>query len=136
MTATATDVDQVLLYAGQMDATLGPMSLHAAVKKIMTMPEPVKDGWQQKWTTAPKLTWRLRRHSNISQIDVMGKEDADVCGKVHDVAGFVHSIQVSKDHNFTVATVLNAGHLAPGNQPASSLDMIERFVDGAGFASS
>jgi hypothetical protein len=43
-----------------------------------------------------------------------------VCGKVHDVAGFVHTMAVGNHgghgHNFTVATVLNAGHLAPGNQ--------------------
>jgi hypothetical protein len=79
--------------------------------------------------------------SNGPQIEGHSPQGADLCGEVHEVAGFLHSIETGTTnaagtggHNFTVATVLNAGHLAPGNQPASALDLIERFVDRTGWA--
>jgi hypothetical protein len=131
----------VLLYAGQMDATLGPMSLHSAVKKLMTMAGAAR--YAQAWEAATKVTWRLQR-VNGPQLEGRSPQSYDLCGMVHEVAGFLHSIDTSSTgagaagaagaaHNFTVATILNAGHLAPGNQPASALDLIERFVDGTGW---
>jgi vitellogenic carboxypeptidase-like protein len=124
----------VLLYAGQMDATLGPISLAAAVDKVMAM-EGAAAQWAPAWKAAPKTTWRVTDYASerLTQLELMGAESADLCGQVHAVAGYAHSIATSKSTNFTVATVLNAGHLAPGNQPVSALDMVTRFVEGYSF---
>ena len=119
----------VLLYAGQMDATLGPISLAAAVDKVMTMEGAAQ--WAPAWAAAPKRTWRVTDFAaeKLAQLSLMGAEEADLCGAVHDVAGYAHSVATSASTNFTVATVLNAGHLAPGNQPVSALDMVTRFIE-------
>jgi hypothetical protein len=87
--------------------------------------------WAPAWAAAPKRTWRVTDEAKegLKQLSLMGAEQVDLCGAVHDVAGYAHSIATSADTNFSVATVLNAGHLAPGNQPVSALDMVTRFVD-------
>ena len=35
---------------------------------------------------------------------------------------------------FTQVVIRDAGHMAPGDQPARALDMIERFIQGRSFA--
>ena len=122
----------MLLYTGQMDATLGPVCLQAAVQKLMTtlVDIPGAEAWAAEWDAAQKIIWRI--DDNVGP-PFPGPDNADTCGRVHDVAGYIQSIQTSPARNFTLATILNAGHLAPGNQPLSAMAMITHFVDGIPF---
>merc|ERR1712110_116990 len=61
----------VLLYAGQQDATLGVRSLDAATSKMFRMSGAAR--WREAWTLAPKLTWRL---GSPPQLQLMGPEGA------------------------------------------------------------
>ena len=114
-----------------MDVTLGPISLRAAVEKLMLMKR--NQPWREAWAAVDKIIWKL--DNNIAEY---GPESFDVCGKVHDVAGYTHTIQTSTAAdgtplNFTLVTILDAGHMAPGNQPLSVKDMVERFIEGRTF---
>jgi len=98
---------KVMIYNGQNDIILGP-----------TLTENFLLGlaWsgQEEYSRARKSVWRRSSKGP-------GSELPDVAGYARQVGQFVQVV------------VRGGGHMVPGDQPERALDMLERFVSGAGF---
>jgi vitellogenic carboxypeptidase-like protein len=89
----------VMIYNGQLDI-------------IVAVPLTMEWVRQMSWIGADELRQAPRQVWKVKETD-------------SDVAGY---IQTANNHRFFLATVRNAGHMVPYDQPRAMLDLLERFL--------
>ncbi|VVC29664.1 Serine carboxypeptidase, serine active site,Serine carboxypeptidases, histidine active [Cinara cedri] len=96
---------RVLLYSGQLDIIV-------PYRGTMCMAKSLKWSGADKFKNATRTIWRLTEPGTNSTV----------------VAGYA-----TTSGPLTVVLVRNAGHMVPGDQPISGIDLINRFTTGKSF---
>lgn len=96
---------RVLLYSGQLDIIV-------PYRGTMRMAQSLKWSGAERFKNATRTVWRLTEpNTNVTL-----------------VAGYA-----TASGPLTVVLVRNAGHMVPGDQPVSGIDLINRFTTGKPF---
>lgn len=104
LTNLVDDGIRLLVYAGETDAACNALGQSRWVEKFPSV-------FHREYSQTPTIAWRVR-------------STGEVAGSVRTVGG-----DGSTAGNITFVTIYEAGHMAPYDKPAESLEMITRWVE-------